>query len=68
MTLDDLKNHFGNGARFQEKTGMSHANYVHWNKIGYIPILTQMRLQKLTGGTLQANFDHGEGVINVKPK
>jgi len=68
MTLDDLKNHFGNCNKFQEKTGMSHTNYTHWSKIGYVPILTQMKLQKLTGGTLKANFDHGEGALHVKPE
>lgn len=68
MTLDDLKNHFGNSMRFQEKTGMSHANYVHWNKIGYIPILTQMKIHQLTGGTLKADFAHAEGKKYVEPE
>ena len=68
MTLDDLKNHFGNSLRFQEKTGMSHANYVHWAKCGYIPILSQMKIQKLTGGTLKADFDHAEGSGHVIKK
>ncbi len=67
MTLDDIKEHFGSGYQFEAKTKMSHANYVHWKRYGYIPILSQKKIEKLTGGTLKADFAHAEGTNYVKP-
>ncbi len=68
MTLDDIKNHFGSGYQFERITKMSHVNYVHWNRYGFIPIVSQMRLEKLTGGTLKASFEHAEGSQHAKPE
>lgn len=60
MTLDDIRAYFGSGYQFEEKTKMSHVNYIHWRRYGYIPIATQMRLERLTDGGLKASFDHAQ--------
>ena len=59
MTLDDLKNHFINGNQFEKSTGISHVNWLNWFKrYKYIPIDSQIRIEKVTGGTLKASLDH----------
>jgi hypothetical protein len=58
MTLDDIKLYFGNSYQFHKKTGMEHANYLNWYKKGFIPIKTQLKLEKLTAGKLRADLNH----------
>lgn len=58
MTLDDLKKFFINGNRFEIETGISHVNWHNWKARGYIPIKSQMKLQKITQGKLIADLDH----------
>ena len=61
MTLEDIKTYFGPAYQLHKKTGMSRACYKNWQMKGYIPILTQMKIQELTGGELRADYAHGEG-------
>ena len=61
MTFDDVKGFFGSGYQFKKKTGMDHTNYIRWEKQGYIPILTQFKLQELSGQKLIARYADGEG-------
>ncbi len=56
MTLDDLKKEFGNSYKFSMRTGLSHVNWVHWNKYGYIPIESQLKIEQATDGLLRANL------------
>jgi hypothetical protein len=58
MTLDDLKKEYGTSYRFSKKTGLSHVNWVHWHKFGFIPILSQMKLERISGGALRADLNH----------
>lgn len=58
MTLDDVKKYFYTSYRFQKKTGMMHNNFTNWEKKGFIPIKTQIKLQELTNGDLKANLEH----------
>lgn len=58
MTLNEVKQFFGTGYKFQKLTGMCHDNYRHWEKKGYVPIETQLRLEKFTKGALKASFEH----------
>lgn len=57
MTLEDVKDYFGNSYQFQKKTGMGHANYGNWGLRGYIPIETQLKLEQITGGELKADLN-----------
>lgn len=58
MTLDDLKKEFKNGNQFYLQTGMSHATWINWfERYQYIPIQSQMKLEKLTNGRLKASLN-----------
>lgn len=56
MTLDEIKKHFGTAFDFHLETGMSHVNYYNWADYGFIPMLTQVKLQELTNGALKADY------------
>ena len=57
MTLDDLKDRFGNGNRFQKETGISHTSWLNWFKrFGYVPIRSQRLIEKITNGELKASL------------
>jgi hypothetical protein len=60
MTLEDIKNYFGNAYRFGKDTKMSPSTWTNWMERGYIPIASQMRLEHITKGALKANFKHVE--------
>ena len=57
MTLDDIKGFFGSSYNFHLATGWTHACYHNWEKKGFIPIKSQMKLEKLTLGKLKASLD-----------
>ncbi len=57
MTFDDIKQYFGSSYNFNKKTGMSHVNFVNWQKKGYIPLCTQIKLQQLTANGLIADIN-----------
>jgi hypothetical protein len=58
MTLDEVKKYFTNSYQFQKKTGMMHNNFMNWEKQGFVPIKTQLKLQQLTKGELKASLEH----------
>lgn len=58
MTIDEVKKYFSTSYQFQKKTGMMHNNFLNWEKKGFIPIKTQIKLQELTNGELKANLEH----------
>lgn len=57
MTLEDLVAHYHDHNEFSRLTGMSKMSWFNWKNKGYIPIKSQYRLQKLTDGALQVNFE-----------
>jgi hypothetical protein len=65
MTIDEVKNYFGTWYRYEALTGSTHSNHLYWKRIGYIPILTQNKLEKLTEGALKARYHDGEGGKDV---
>lgn len=60
MTLDDIALFFGSSYNFSKVTGMAHTNFISWRKKGYVPILSQNRIEQLTDGKLKADFEHAE--------
>jgi hypothetical protein len=58
MLLADVLKYFGNGYGFEKSTGLSHANINYWTKLGYIPIVSQMKIEKRTDGALKADMEH----------
>lgn len=65
MTIDEVKKYFGSGYKYEKITGRSHTNFIAWRRAGYIPILTQNKLEKITGGGLKADYIDGEGSKDV---
>lgn len=57
MTLSDLKKMYRNGNQFEIATGLSHVNWLNWHKYGYIPIDSQIKLERITKGALKASLD-----------
>lgn len=58
MILDDVLKHFGNAYKFGKTSGMCVNNIYNWRNMGYIPIVSQMRLEALTNGVLKADMAH----------
>lgn len=57
MTPADVKRYFSNGYLFKKKTGMSTQSFHNWMESGYVPIMSQLKLQEITKGELKANLD-----------
>lgn len=57
MTIEELYNLYGTKYKFRKETGLSITTFDNWLKLGYIPIASQMKLEKLTKGLLKARFE-----------
>jgi hypothetical protein len=61
MTAQEIYNYFGNSMKFQDATGMRHGNIYNWKQSSYVPMLSQMKIERLTNGELTAKWeDAGE--------
>jgi hypothetical protein len=58
MLLLDVKKYFGSSYAFTKKTGFHHANYKNWAERGYIPLNSQIKLEKISNGAIKANIEH----------
>lgn len=58
MTIDEVLKYFGNTYRMEKEYGIAHGNVRNWRKKGYVPIMTQMKLEELTKGVLKADLSH----------
>lgn len=70
MTLDDLRDYFKSKLQFEIQTGLARQNWHGWIKKGYIPLVSQQRLESLTDGKLKANFEHAQlkAITPKKPR
>jgi len=59
MTVDEVVKYFETGYRFNQQTGMAHANFTNWVKKGFIPEYSQMKIEHLTNGALKADVTFG---------
>lgn len=57
MTIDDLKAFYGTGYRFESRTRMSANSFRKWCKRGFIPIMSQIKIETLTNGALKAKLE-----------
>lgn len=56
MTIDEVYKYFDcNWCEMSRKTGLGYTTYMGWKRKGYIPMATQLRLEKLTNGGLKAH-------------
>ena len=58
MTLDEIKNAYGSFYMAMKDFGLTYNNANYWKKLGYIPINTQINIERITGGRFVASLDH----------
>lgn len=58
MKLDEVLEYFGTSHRMEKTTGLSHQNMANWKRLGYVPITTQIKIERLTKGSLKADLNH----------
>lgn len=63
MTIEEVFMYFGSGYRMKKSIGIHHSTMTNWRERGHIPIETQMRIEKLTGGKLKASLEHVNNVV-----
>ena len=57
MRLEELVEKYKTGYNFEKITGISHVNWINWNKYGYIPIESQRKIEQATAGLFKASLD-----------
>jgi hypothetical protein len=57
MKLDEVKKYFNTGYNLNKLTGMSHVSMLNWQKLGYVPIVSQITIEFRTHGELKASLD-----------
>ena len=60
MTPQDVREHFKTGYNFRKLTGMSDNTMHNWINAGYIPYISQKKIEKVTDGSLVAVWDDQE--------
>ncbi len=66
MFAEEVFAYFGSGYQVSKQMGFGSGTPYHWNRIGFIPIKTQMNIEKFTKGKLKANLLHCEPRIFPK--
>lgn len=57
MTVEEVLSYYGSSYKFHKQTPFSHATFFQWKKKGRVPLLSQLKLERLTEGKLKANMD-----------
>jgi len=57
MTLDELKDYYGSGAKAASQLGLTRCAFYIWKKTGHIPLHHQFKFEKLTNGKLKADVN-----------
>lgn len=57
MTLEQAIKYFGNGNKLCKALCIERSNITDWRNKGYVPMIQQLRLEKLTKGALMADKD-----------
>lgn len=59
MSPKEVKKYYKTQYNFHKETGMSAASLGNWIKWGYVPLLSQLKLEKITQGKLKSDWDEG---------
>ena len=68
MTYEEVEKYYGSGYRIADKGGFSRGAPYNWKKQGFIPIETQMLIEKRTEGALKADLSHCKRRIEDETK
>jgi len=55
MTFDEAVAHFGRKIDLARAIGITYTNLWHWQRLGYIPASSQLKIQEVTKGKLKAS-------------
>jgi|FreactTroBogLake_1042271.scaffolds.fasta_scaffold19133_2 hypothetical protein len=58
MTPKDVLNYFGTTYRFGKETKIKPHTLSSWIKKGYIPLNSQVMIERFTNGALKIDYDH----------
>ena len=59
MKLDDLYEYYQKSwVNVMRQTGVGSTSLLNWRKLGYIPIVSQLKIETNTNGLFQANLEH----------
>ena len=61
MTNEEVVSHFGTWYKVTMQGGFSINAPTYWKKLGYIPTLSQMKLEKITQGKLVYREEDARG-------
>ena len=56
MTIDDIKEFYGSYYNCCKQLRFSTQTPQNWKRLGYIPITTQMKIERLSEGALKADL------------
>lgn len=57
MLLQDVIDYFESSYRFSKETKSSPSTLTYWQRVGYVPLDAQLKLEKITNGKLSASLD-----------
>lgn len=63
MTPNDVKEFYKSAYRFHKDTGMSASTLLNWIKWGFVPENAQYKLERITDGALQVNFNDKKVIL-----
>ncbi|MBP6354093.1 MAG: hypothetical protein KA318_00185 [Nitrosomonas sp.] len=68
MTIDQAISHFGSASELCRALGIPLQNYTHWKNRGYIPLVAQYKIEKITNKKLKASEADTKKNINKTNK
>ena len=57
MTLEEVQRFYGSAKECAKQLGIAKNTPLHWKNLGYVPMLRQIQIEKLTDGALKATMD-----------
>lgn len=60
MTVQQLIEFYKTGYQFEKATGISSTSYQNWLKWGYIPIVSQFKIEEASLAKLRADIKHAK--------
>lgn len=58
MTPQEVLDYYKSYHYFHKHTGMSASSLLNWVRWGYVPLLSQIKIEKISKGALKAEWPH----------
>lgn len=56
MTIQELKDYYGNAYKFNKATGISAQSFHNWVRWGFVPTFSQLKIERITEGKFKAEW------------